>query len=309
MSDPNASPPEGGQGAAPVSPPAAPPAEGQSPPSPPAAPPPPPPEPFFRSLKDPALRGYAEVKGYKQTDQIEFAEAILKSYQNLEKLRGVPEERLLTLPENMDDAEAMKPIYEKLGLATPEKHEDYGFSAMEGVTAETAAVATEYEKLAFKHGIPVKKAQAVFADILAMEQQGRESLMNEVAEETAAELGRLQGKWGAKYDENVEIARRAVRKFGFSETQLQAMETSVGAAELYERFHAIGQSLNEGSFIEGKTKTDGFVLTPEGARAERDRLMGDPAFMDRYLKGDKAAAEKMERLNRTIAGASAGAGA
>jgi hypothetical protein len=288
-----ASPPEGGQGAEganQVSPPAAP-AEGATPPS-----------PFYASLKDPALRGYAEVKGYKHSDPIEFSEALLKSYQNLEKLRGVPAERLLTLPENMEDAEALKPIMAKLGLAAPEKAEDYGFTAIEGMDQEFATTAQGWMH---ELGVPPKIAAGLAERWQAFANAQREGVLQEATEETAAELGRLQGEWGPKYDENVEIARRAVRQFGFSESELQSLETSVGAAAMYKRFQAIGMRLNEGSFIEGANKKDGFVMTPDAARSERTRLTNDKDFMAKYLNGDAPATEKIERLNRIIAGAQA----
>lgn len=299
MSAELASPPEGGQGAE-GTPPATPPAAAPDANAPPAAAS----DPFFKSLKDPALRGYAEVKGYKHADPVEFSEALLKSYQNLEKLRGVPAERLLTLPENMEDAEAMKPILEKLGYAAPAEASAYGFTEIEGAEPE---VAKGYAELAMKHGIPVKQAQAVFADIIAMEKQARESLMTEVAEETAAEIGRLQGEWGPKYDERIEVARRAVRQFGFTEDELKQMETNVGAAAMYKRFHQIGLSLQEGGFVEGAAKTS-MVMSPDAARTEHARLMQDRDFMARYLRGERDAREKMSRLNQVIAGGANKAG-
>ena len=288
-----ASPSEGGQGAEganQVSPPAAP-AEGATPPS-----------PFYASLKDPALRGYAEVKGYKHTDAVEFSEALLKSYQNLEKLRGVPAERLLTLPENMEDAEAMKPIMAKLGLTAPEKAEDYGFTQIEGMDQEFATTAQGWMH---ELGVPPKLAAGLAEKWQAYANAQREGVIQQATEETAAELGRLQGEWGAKYDENLEIARRAVRQFGFSEEELQAMETSVGAAAMFKKFHNAGMRLNEGSFIEGSNKKDGFVMTADAARTKRDQLTGDRDFMAKFLNGDAAAKEQIERLNHIIAGTQA----
>lgn len=291
-----ASPPEGGQGAEgtpPVSPPAAPPAEGSSPPSPPAAPPPPS---YYESFEDPQDRGYVETKGWKS------GKDLLHSYRNLEKLRGVPAERLLTLPENMEDAEALKPIMAKLGLAAPEKAEDYGFTQIDGMDQEFATTAQGWMH---ELGVPPKIAAGLAERWQAYANAQREGVLREATEETAAELGRLQGEWGPKYDENVEIARRAVRQFGFSEEELQAMESGIGAAAMYKRFNAIGQRLNEGSFIEGDSKKDGFIMTPDAARSKRNGLMEDNAFMAKFLNGDPAAKEQMERLNRIIAGSQA----
>lgn len=297
MTDQPASPAPAGQGADGATPPASPPAAASDLASPPGPPAPPPPPAFHTTFEDPAARGYVETKGWRtQAD-------LLQSYQNLEKLRGVPADRLLTLPENMDDAEAMKPVYERLGLAAPASADEYGFASMEGADAQSAEI---YSNLALKHGIPVKQAQAVFADILALSAETRTASLNEVAEETAAELGRLQAEWGSHYDANVEVARRAVRQFGFSQEELEAMETNIGAAAMYKRFNQIGRQLGEGAFIEGATKKDGFVLSADSARTERMRLMGDEQFMGKYLRGDPAAKDRMDRLNRIISGGGAG---
>ena len=190
----------------------------------------------------------------------------------------------------------MKPIYEKLGLAAPEKAEDYGFTAMEGVDPEFAQTAQGWMH---ELGVPPKMATALAEKWNAFANAQREGLLREASEETAAELGRLQGEWGARYDERVEIARRAVRQFGFSEEQLAAMETSLGAGDLYRKFYDIGMRLNEGAFIEG------FAVSPEAARAQHAELMSDKAFMAKYLAGDLAARKRMSDLNLIISGAQA----
>jgi len=63
--------------------------------------------------------------------------------------------------------------------------------------------------------------------------------------------------------------------------------------------------LNEGSFIEGSNKKDGFVMTADAARTKRDQLTGDRDFMAKFLNGDAAAKEQIERLNHIIAGTQA----
>src|SRR5690606_18358521 len=55
------------------------------------------------------LKGFVQNKGFKDPA------SVLDSYRNLEKLMGTPKERLLRLPENMDDANAMGEIYTRLG--------------------------------------------------------------------------------------------------------------------------------------------------------------------------------------------------
>lgn len=309
MSDNDGVPGDAGQGAE-GTPPPSPPAP---PPSPPAAPPPPPepPKPFYASLKNAELRGYLENKGYKQTDAGEFVEALATSYRNLERLRGVPENRLLTLPENMDDAEAMKPVLAKLGLAAPEKPEDYNFAAMDGVDPEFAKTAQGWMH---EIGVPPKMAQAIAQKWNAFAQAQNETLQAEVAEEVAVEKGQLEAAWGAKHGENLETARRFARMIGFSEEQIAAIETNVGYKSTMEAFLRGGQRLGEAGFVDGGKPKNDFAMTPDAARSQRDALMGDKDFLAKYLSandpGHRLAKEKIDRLNQIIAGGQAkGAGA
>src|SRR4051812_22872278 len=65
--------------------------------------------PWYGGVADAELRGFAELKGWKSPDDA------LVSYRNLEKLQGVPPERLLKLPEKADDP-AWSEIHGKLGF-------------------------------------------------------------------------------------------------------------------------------------------------------------------------------------------------
>ena len=295
MSMQDVSPPEGGQGTTPpVSPPAA-------PPSPPAAPPPPPA--FHASFESPDDRGYAEVKGWKSNAEL------LKSYRNLETMRGVPPERLVTLPENMEDAEAMKPVLAKLGLAAPEKPEDYGFDAMDGVDPEFAKTAQGWMH---ELGVPPKMATALAGKWNEFANTQREGLINEAKEEAAAELGQLAGEWGSKYNQKMEQGRQFARRAGFSAEAIAAIESNLGVGETFKTFanafEALG--LGEADFVIGAKKTDQFNgMSPDAAKAEHKRLMSDGEFMGKYLKGDIASREKMQRLNRIIAGDQSAGGA
>jgi len=47
---------------------------------------------WYAGIADEGLRGYVQTKGFKDPG------ALAESYRNLEKLQGVPQERLLKLP-------------------------------------------------------------------------------------------------------------------------------------------------------------------------------------------------------------------
>lgn len=247
-----------------------------------------PPEPFYKSFKDAELRGYAEVKGFKD------AETLAGSYRSLEKMRGVPVERLLTLPENMDDAEAMAPIRERLGFAPPKEASEYGFATLEGVDPARAKV---LEGLAHKHGIPAKMASAVFADILAADIATMEAQNAAYQEEVAVERGKLQASLGDKFDGFVEEARRAARRYGLEQADIEALENAIGYEKTMRFMNNVGRTTGEAGFVEGDKRVN-VAMTPEGAKARIAELSSNEDWRTRYLSGDKAAQAEMQRLQQ-----------
>src|SRR3989304_4855337 len=74
--------------------------------------------------------GFVEKKGWKGNADV------ITSYQNLEKLHGVPAERIIKLPEKLEGAE-MGVIYNRLGR--PEKTESHKIPVPEGAGADFIA--------------------------------------------------------------------------------------------------------------------------------------------------------------------------
>ncbi len=283
MQNEDSVPANGGQGAENVSPPAA-------PPSPPVAPPAPvEPEPFFKTFKNPELRGFAEVKGFKDAD------SLLDSYRNLEKLRGVPEKRLLTLPENMEDAEAMKPVMARLGLAAPEKPEDYGFVTMEGADPEFSGTAQTWMH---EIGVPPKMATAIAErwNKYAAERAAADDAA--YAETVAVEKGQLQAEQGAKFDAYIEEGNRAAARFGLDAEAITDLQASIGFKKTMTFLNAVGKGLGESEFVEGGGEKKGFALTPDAARTKIEALRSDAGWTSKFMNGDVTAKAEWTRLHQ-----------
>ena len=60
-----------------------------------------------------------EMKGYVQNKGFKDPSAVVESYRNFEKLMGVPQDRMIKLPEKAEDKAAWDSIYNRLGR--PEK--------------------------------------------------------------------------------------------------------------------------------------------------------------------------------------------
>ena len=288
MSAEPSAPAPGGQGAEgtpPVSPPAAPPVAPGA-----ATPPVAAPKPSFSEFKNPELRGYAERKAWKDS------ESLAESYMNLEKFHGVPSDRLLKLPENLEDKAAIAPILEKLGYAAPKEAAEYGFADMEGADPAFAATAA-----AWMHevGVPAQFAKPLAAKWNEYAAQQQAALITEAEEETAVELGHLRGEWQGKYDENMEKGRRFARTMGLTEEVIQSIETSLGAAGTFKAFKDAHDKmgLGEGGFVEGGRKKSDHGMSPEAARAEIKSLQADRDFGARLLNREQAAVDRWNRLN------------
>lgn len=247
-------------------------------------------QPWYAGIQDEGLRTYAQTKGFKDPG------AVLESYRNFEKLQGVPQDRLLKLPERSDDP-AWSDIHRRLGA--PEKPEGYELK-FEG----DAEFATRMAAAMHKAGIPKSAAGALNAewnsyvtDLIAKDEQARK-------EKDAAELTELRGKWGAKYDENVELGRRAGREFGLSQEEFDAISGAMGSGKTLELFNRIGSKIGEAAPFNPAQGGGGnsFGLSPDAARARITALSGDKDWTSKYLAGDVVAREEMTRLQKIAAG-------
>jgi hypothetical protein len=237
---------------------------------------------------DPEKKGYIANKGFRDPGML------LESYINLEKLRGVPEERLLKLPEKLDDMESMKDIYAKLGR--PAKADDYEITVPEkGGDAEFAKWAKE---MFHAQGLSKTQAAKIVEGWNQYSENYQKSLEGKAQEKAVQEESQLKKKWGAAFEQNTNIAKRAAVEFKLTPDEIDAMESSFGFARVMEIFHNIGSKMGEASFHSSAQSGNGFggQLTPDQARAKISHLKSDASFSQRYISGDQGALAEMERL-------------
>jgi hypothetical protein len=129
----------------------------------------------------------------------------------------------------------------------------------------------------------------------------RESFLSKSEEDFSA----LRREWGAAADQNIELAKRAVGKFGadagLDADGLERLEQAIGTGPMIKLFHAIGSSFAEGSFV-GSEAQSGGALTPQAAKNKIAGMFADQEFMGRYMNRDEkirqGAIEEMMRLQR-----------
>jgi hypothetical protein len=234
-----------------------------------------------------------DLKEYVSQKQFQDPKSVLESYRNLEKLHGVPRERLLKIPESADD-KAWEEIHTKLGKpATPE---GYGFKPKDPQDPSfTNWASSTFHKLnlsATQGQALVKEFNDMQAGIQAEEAAKYQATVQE-------QTGKLKKEWGAAFNQNVNRARQAYRQFGIPDAAVDSLEKSMGFDGVMKLFHNLGSAIGEHSFENGSGSNNfgEAILTPEQANAKIKALKQDSEWTKRYLSGDVKAKSEMQRLH------------
>jgi len=236
-----------------------------------------------------------ESKAAIARKQFENVDALVKSYTHLESAIGVPKERLLKLPENMDDPKSMEDVYNRLGR--PAKPEEYKLGEKVDPEFGKWAQSTFHEL-----GLSAKQASALMEKYNALAEINAKTALDAQKLSIENEVNDLKRKWGGAYDQNISAAKAAVREFGVEESIIDTLENAVGYTKVMELFHKIGSSVGESKFVGGAQSRESGHLTPEVALAEIQNLRGDSEFTAKYLAGDAAAKKRMTDLHRMAYG-------
>lgn len=207
----------------------------------------------------------------------------ITSYRNLEKLSGVPQDRLLKLPAEKDGPDAWKPIYQRLGM--PETSDKYVVPVPEGDKGEFAKVAREWF-----HGANMTQAQVTKVAEQWNTFQAEQAKSQQTALETrnTADVSALKQAWGTDYDTNSQLVDKAAEAFGMDQTILDALKQAAGPKKAMEFLHNIGKKLGaEDASVPGmNSKGTSMAMTPDMAKAELTRLRSDRTFAQLFASND-----------------------
>lgn len=263
--------------------------------TPPVAPPAPPvtppttnqPPTDWTSSFDADTKGYVQNKGFKDPGDV------INSYRNFEKLQGVPQDRLLKLPESVSSPE-MKAIWERLGM--PKEAKDYKVEFPKELLTSDPKLQEWTEATFLKHNFTKAQADGFLKDYA--DRYGQSSTASVEAQKAAmAKMDAdLKKEWGAAYDQNKNIADSAARTMGMSETEVRALGNAMGADKALKFLHKLGTATSEASFVPGRAASSG-IMAPEQAQNKIHQLMGDKAFLDRLTTGDADAKKTWENAH------------
>lgn len=232
----------------------------------------------------PSLADYNDVAG------------LAKSFINVNSMIGMDK---IAIPKDPQDP-AWSEVYTKLGR--PESPEGYELKRPEGYPEGldfNDDYAQAMSKAAYEAGISksqLEKLVGASTDFY----KGKVSEMS-VAQQNALNegLNGLKSEWGAAFDQNLNMAKNAVKAYATPELVEFLETTGLGNdPRVIQLFHNIGKTISEDSTLEGGGSS--LIPTADQAKQEIANLKGDEGFMKAYLDknnvGHKEALIRMTNL-------------
>lgn len=244
----------------------------------------------------------ADIRTEAAFRDIKDLDGLARGYFNAQKLIGARPEDIVRLPANPDDKAAWDAVHTRLGR--PEKPDGYAFTPPklpEGLKLDEqlqGAFSTKAHEL----GLSTKQAAGLYDWWNSTQSQsftGAETA-RAAAEETA--INGLKTEWGAAYEQNVDLAKRALAHFGGDKLATELVATRQGNnPEVIKVFAKLGATLSEDGLL-GKGGSGGEgVPSPAEAKQQINALRADPdfgkAYFDRGHAGHADALAKMARLH------------
>ena len=230
--------------------------------------------------------GYITNKGWQSPADI------LQAYRGAEKFISAPVDRRLVIPDVNADEITKNAFAEKLGR--PKEAKAYEFTLGENNNGWDDALKESF----FKHGIPADAAKGIMADYAAKSAADIKTQQDAAVAAVQTDHGKLQSEWGAAFAQNMEQARKGRAVLGWDDATVDSVSQALGHGKLMKTLQQIGARSGEAEFVDSGNKPSGYGnnMTPAQAKARRDELMTDPAWVKRYTSGGKAEAAELKRV-------------
>lgn len=160
-------------------------------------------------------------------------------------------------------------------VVPPESAEAYDFTVPEEMKMDTDAI-KEFKQLAFDMSLTSEDAAKLVEFDVARLKKAHESLQAGAAKTRQEAETKLKQDWGDEYEANLDVAKRAIEKFGGQILRDFLNETKLGdRPELVQFCHAVGKAMGES------------ILAPETAVRKGPELDAYGKPMLRFPSMDK----------------------
>lgn len=245
--------------------------------------------PWFGGFKAADVKAYVETKGFKDPESLALA------YQNLEKIRGVPADRLVTLPGD-DKPESWAPVYDRLGR--PKEAAGYELPSAQDVPPDFLKWQGDtFHKL----GLNKKQAQGLSQEWNALVAHSKQVDTQNTATKRNEQITALRQEWGQAAGAMGDRVDAMVTALGMDENTVNAIEGAMGFDGFSKFMIAVqdkfGIKLSESEFHGGQNGGNDFgAMTPNVAKGRREELLSNEEYRKSWESGDKAKIKEIDRL-------------
>lgn len=238
-------------------------------------------------------RAYISAKGWDKEGK--GPADILKSYRNIERLRGVDAEKLVKLPDPKN-AEEVAQFRARLGV--PEKPDGYVNHDVETPTGPLRAELIA--NISHKIGATPEQHSALLDATGELVRNLFQTEAEDAARRNAAELVDLKREWGPKFDEYNQAVDSAVAQLGLDQEFVEALKIAGGEAKARRVLAQIGLKLGE--HVRPAEKAIPSLMTRDIAQARIEAIKRDKVFYQRMVDGDAEARREWDQLLAIVSG-------
>jgi hypothetical protein len=205
---------------------------------------------------------------------------LAKNY--VETKRALGAEKIPKPQKNWDDKQRAE-FFNSIGRPeSPDKYTDPNIQLDEGLKIDPdrmKAAKAQFHKL----GLTDDQAKGIMEYYLNITNTEVKTSRESQAAAMAAADTALRKEWGQKYDMNVELAKAAANKFA----EPELIQKYGNDPKFLSLLAKVGQGMMEDT---ATGRGDGNILpTDMNAKREILKMKADPDFMNRFMRGDKAA--------------------
>ena len=180
---------------------------------------------------------------------------------------GTPTGFMSTLPEDIrgheafgrfkdsaDGSDMAKHYLEIVGKvpAVPDSPDGYEVKVPEDMKINPERIAA-FKQLAHKQGLTQDQVNAIVDENVATGQASAESRAAKIEEVRNKSINGLKDEWGPSYEENVDLARKAINAAGDKSFVDFLNNTRLGDnPTVIKFFHGLGKLISEDAFLKGK---------------------------------------------------------
>lgn len=231
-----------------------------------------------------------DLKQEKFWEQVPDMPTLVKNYGNAQKLIGSS----VRVPGDDATPEQRAAFYKKLGR--PDDPKGYQLDGVQGADKLPQDLVEWFKQASFDAGVPQTGFNTMLSKYVPVFEGMKEASADQIAIEArqVEETLKRADQWGANYDRNMALARRAIAKLGSEETLDKIERLGLGNdIPFMNMFYNAGKRMAERGLIPGEIPG---IQNAEAAKSRIGEIQAKPEYWDTSKPGHKQLVEEAQKL-------------